>query len=165
MFSCDEIYTELLRDEIFLNEIETNFCGTVKDGKLDREKLSKEVFSDESKLKKLNLITHGKILKSAFCKMEGERLSFLEVPLLFENGFEKYFDGVIVVLRDLERRIDSVMRRDKTTREKVIERINRQFDYDNCDFAKYYVIHNNSNLSDLRQNTEKILENLERNIK
>lgn len=157
VFSCDEIYSELLLDGKFLLEIEKNFPGSVKDGRLDRNKLSAEVFKDEEKLKKLNALTHGKILSAAFKKTEGERLSFLEVPLLFENGFESRFDKVIVVLRDYENRISSVTVRDGISREEVINRIKRQFDYDKYDFAKYYVIHNNSNLADLRAKTLKTL--------
>lgn len=160
VFSCDKIYSELLCDKTFLSEIEKIFPGVVKGGKLDRRMLSSEVFKDTGKLKKLNALTHDKILCAAFCKMEEERLSFLEVPLLFENGFEKLFDGVVVVLRDFEKRVDSVMQRDKISREEVILRIKSQFDYDNYDFAKYYVIHNNSNFGDLKLNALNTLNSI-----
>lgn len=158
VFSCDKIYSELLSDGDFLFEIERSFPGAVKNGKLDRKRLSAEVFGDEEKLKKLNALTHGKILNAAFCRMEEEKISFLETPLLFENGYEKLFDGVVVVLRDFEKRVDSVMRRDKISREEVILRIKGQIDYDNYDFTKYYVIHNDLKLSDLKENTLKILD-------
>lgn len=160
VFSCDKIYSELLNDGDFLSAIEKNFGGVVEDGKLDREKLSAEVFCDSEKLKRLNSLTHGKILNAAFGKMKGEELSFLEVPLLFENGFEKLFDGVIVVLRDFEKRVQSVMLRDKLSRNEVILRIKSQIDYDNYDFTKYYVIHNNSNFGDLRINALKVLDKI-----
>lgn len=162
MFSCDEIYSELLTEKEFLNELDTVFGGVLdKDGKFDRKKLSGIVFGNEEELKKLNALTHKKILSAALRKMEGISLSFLEIPLLFENGFEKLFDGVIVVLRDLEKRIASVMCRDKISREQVISRINRQFNYEKFNFAKYYVIHNNGDFKDLAHKTLNLLKEIE----
>lgn len=161
VFSCDSIYTELLTSAEFLKKIDNEFCGVLNcDGSLNRQALSEAVFNNEASLKKLNSITHPEIMSAAFKKMEGMRLAFLEVPLLFENGLENYFDGVIVVLRDKEDRICSVMERDKTDREHVLLRINKQFDYDNFDFAKYYVIYNYGNLTDLELKTVLILQKI-----
>lgn len=161
VYSCDAIYTELLASTEFLNKINSVFCGVVtSDGRLDRQALSAAVFKNDAALKKLNSITHPEIMSAAFKKMEGHSLSFLEVPLLFENGFESLFDGVIVVLRDLEDRINSVMLRDNSDRESVLLRINKQFDYENGNFTKYYVIHNDGNLTDLALKTNKILQKI-----
>lgn len=159
VYSCDSIYSELLNSAEFLKKIDDEFYGVFKsDGSLDRQALSEAVFNNEAELKKLNSITHPEIMSAALKKMEGEKLAFLEVPLLFENGFENLFDGVIVVLRDKEERIRSVIARDKIDREHVLLRINKQFDYDNFDFTKYYVIHNCGNLVDLEQKTLKTLQ-------
>ena len=161
VFSCDKIYSELLTDKQFLQEIDKNFSGVINiDGSLNRSKLSCIVFNDEAKLKKLNEITHKKILSAAFGKMGGHKISFLEVPLLFENGFETLFDQVIVVMRDKDQRINSVINRDKISSKQVDLRINQQFDYENADFAKYYVIHNCSDLVDLKRKTVEILQKI-----
>ena len=165
VYSCDNIYSELLNSAEFLKKIDDEFCGVLKsDGSLDRQALSEAVFNNEVELKKLNSITHPAIMSAALKKMEGEKLAFLEVPLLFENGFENLFDGVIVVLRDKEERIRSVMARDKIGREHVLLRTNKQFDYDNFDFAKYYVIHNCENLINLEQKTLETLQKINSTI-
>ena len=92
---------------------------------------------------------------------EKEEMSFCEVPLLFENGYEKLFDNVIVVLRNEAERIKSISFKKQNLRVKnVLKRIKVQFDYKNGDFAKYYVIHNNGNLTDLRTNTCEILNRI-----
>lgn len=161
VFSCDSIYSELLTSAEFINKINTEFDGVLNsDGSLNRIALSNKVFNNEAALKKLNSITHPEIMYAAFKKMEGIRLSFLEVPLLFESSAEHLFDGVIVVLRDMEQRINSVMLRDKIDREQVLLRINRQFNYENINFAKYYVIHNHGNFAELEQKTLKILQKI-----
>ena len=161
VYSCDEIYAELLTKEDFLKRIEEEFAGVIEgDGTLNRKLLSQAVFNNEQALKKLNGITHPAIMDSALKKMEGTALSFLEVPLLFENGFEKLFDAVIVVLRDKEDRINSVMARDGISRNEAILRLNSQYNYDNSDFVEYYVIHNGGNLSNLEQKTLEILQKI-----
>lgn len=161
VFSCDEIYGELLKDKIFLNILVNNF-GNILDynGELDRKKLSAIVFSDSRKLKLLNELTHSEIMGEALKRTENFKLSFCEVPLLFENGYEKLFDEVIVVLRNEEDRISSVVERDKISREEVIKRINRQYNYHNSHFAEYYVIHNDSDLYELEQKTVKTLKRI-----
>ena len=161
VFSCDSVYSELLTSAEFLKKINDEFGGVLKnDGSLNRQALSEAVFNNEAALKKLNSITHPEIMSAALKKMDGMRLAFLEVPLLFENGLENLFDGVIVVLRDKEDRISSVMARDKTDREHVLLRINKQFDYKKFDFTKYYVIHNCGNLADLEQKTLTTLQKI-----
>lgn len=158
VYSCDKIYSELLNSSDFLKKIENEFVGVLNaDGSLNRKALSAAVFNNESALKKLNSITHPEIISAAFKKMEGSRIAFLEVPLLFENGFENLFDGVIVVIRNLEDRISSVISRSNLTREDVLLRINNQYNYEKSDFAKYYVIHNSGSFEDLDYNTRQIL--------
>jgi len=165
VFSCDLVYGELLKDKSFLEKL-TNEFGNIllADGTLDRNALSEKVFNDTNALKKLNALTHPAIISEVMKRAQGHRLSFCEVPLLFENGFEKLFDGVIVVLRDKERRISSVMARDGISRKNVILRVNSQFNYENKDFAEYYVIRNDGNLDDLRQKTLQILSKINNSL-
>lgn len=158
VFSCDEIYNELLRDEAFIKKLTQTF-GTeiLTDERLNKPKLAQIVFNDEKKLEDLNGITHNLIMQKAMELAKKEEMSFCEVPLLFENGYEKLFDNVIVVLRNEAERIKSIVSRSKICEQDVLKRIKVQFDYKNGDFTKYYVIHNNGNLTDLRTNTCEIL--------
>lgn len=157
VYSCDEIYSKLLEGELTV-KIAKIFESVVVNGKLDRKKLSGIVFSDADKLKTLTDLTNGEVIKYALSEMDKLKcLSFCEVPLLFENGFEELFDGVIVVTRNKEERIKSVILRDNLTEDEILSRIDSQFDYDNCNFAKYYVIHNNRDIAYLEQQTKNIL--------
>lgn len=163
--SCDEEYKKLLDEKEFLNELSLRFEGVVTpDGALDRRKLSKIVFGDKTQLEKLNEFTHPLIMERVLKAMQGKGLFFCEVPLLFEGGFEKLFDGVIVVLRNKSERIKSVCERDNLTAQQVENRINNQYNYDNNSFKEYYVIHNDGNLSDLRQKTQTILQQIYKSL-
>ncbi|MDE6585657.1 MAG: dephospho-CoA kinase [Clostridia bacterium] len=163
VLSCDEIYSELLQNNNFLSVLEKEFGGVIADdGSLDRCKLSELVFNNKDALTKLNSITHPAIMKEVFSKLQRERIGFCEVPLLFENGFEKLFDEVIVVLRDESERIKSVSLRDGLDLECIKKRLYVQIDYQNYTFTKYYVIHNDGNLSELSAKTAEIIKKLEK---
>ena len=154
VFSCDEIYSDLLKEEAFQKKLAKNFNDVIlPDGKLNRKKLADIVFNDKRALAKLNAITHPAIMDEYFKRAEGLTLCFCEVPLLFENGFEMLFDNVLVVLRDKNERMDFICRRDGIDEKEAQKRINSQTDYDNYNFAKYYVIHNDTDLNELKQKT------------
>ena len=159
VISCDEIYSALLQDRGFLKQICDEFGKVLtNEGALDRVKLSEIVFNDHEKLNKLNIITHPQIMQRAMEQMQGVGIHFCEVPLLFECGFENLFDNVIVVLRSENDRVKELMRRTKINKEQAVLRVKAQFDYHNKDFIKYYVIHNDKNLSDLYKQTLNLLE-------
>lgn len=163
VYSCDEIYDDLLKDNTFLAKIAAQFSSVIlPDGTLDRQKLSEIVFNDKSALNKLNFITHPAIMEEFFKRAEDKVLCFCEVPLLFENGFETLFNDVLVILRDKRERINFICRRDGIDENAALKRINSQFNYDNCSFAKYYVIHNDANLNDLKQKTIEFLSKIKK---
>lgn len=162
IFSCDEIYSQLTSDRDFLKILHHSFGDILNgDGTLDRKKLSEIVFNNPAKLAELDKITHPAIYKEMF-RMADEAggICFCEVPLLFESGAESLFDGVIIVMRNEEQRIKSVTARDKLPEQDVKKRISNQFDYNSADFTMYYVIHNNSDLSELERQTEEIIKKI-----
>lgn len=161
VISCDKIYADLLSDTNFVDILAAKF-GDIKnsDGTLNKKKLADIVFNDASKLKELNEITHPKIMQKAIEQMSGEGIFFCEVPLLFEGGFEKLFDGIVVVLRKKEDRVKELTLRSKIDEKQALLRINSQFDYENNDFIKYYVIHNDANLQILREKVYTILNEI-----
>lgn len=161
VISCDEIYKDLLTDKHFLSMLAKEFSGIIlSDGTLDRKKLSEIVFNDSVALQKLNALTHPAIMEEVFKAASANTVTFCEVPLLFENSLERFFDKVIVVLRDKGQRVESVIKRDNIARNKVLLRLNSQFDYENADLTEYYVIHNNADYADLKLKTLEILSEI-----
>ena len=140
VFSCDEIYKEIYTTEEYQLELLSAFPDCAVNGRIDKQLLTQRVFSDKNALSKLNEIAHKRIMSELYERMEnvaGE-IAFAEVPLLFEGGYERDFDQVIVVLRNREKRINAAVLRDKTTSEAVLKRINSQYDYDNEDNLKRF---------------------------
>ena len=85
---------------------------------------------------------------------------FAEVPLFFEANLKGKFDGAIVVKRNLQSRIASVISRSGLTEEEVIKRINCQFGYDNADLSEFTVIENDGDLVDLTETVKSAIKNL-----
>lgn len=76
------------------------------------ERISAQIYSDSNKLKALNNIMHPLILKrmlNFFDKYQKERIVFVEVPLLYELGWEKYFDHTICVAANLKTTIERLV--------------------------------------------------------
>ena len=134
VLSADEIYSDLLKDEYFVKGI----CDAVGDraalvnGRytLDRKAVAEKVFGNPAERKKLDDFTHDAIMREMFSRANDcSGVVFCEVPLLFESGYDKYFDCVIVVFRNENERINSVVSRDNKSEELVKEIIKNQYDY------------------------------------
>ena len=168
VYSCDVIYQELYQTEEYQNELLSLFPACESDGKADRKKLAKIVFSDASALKKLNEFSHGEIMARLFSLMEKENfiLSFAEVPLLFEGGYEKDFDFVIVIERNKALRVAATMQRDGISQEEVLQRMGNQWDY--CSAAhqkmmkdkKFFTIKNDGDENQLKLSINAILQSV-----
>ena len=134
VLSADEIYSDLLKDEYFVKGIcdAVGVRAVLMNGRytLDRKAVAEKVFGNPAERKKLDDFTHGAIMREMFSRANDCcGVVFCEVPLLFESGYDKYFDCVIVVFRNENERISSVVSRDNKSEELVKEIIKNQYDY------------------------------------
>lgn len=165
--SSDQIVSELYQKRSVKNKLKTLFPTAVKGAlflKIDRAKISAEVFNDKNKHKQLtDLITPLVLdqIKKRTAKLKAH--VFVEVPLLFECAYQSEFDGVMVITRTLDARIKSVKSRSNLTEEQVLSRIKNQVDYDKIDLSPYAIIQNDEDTKALEQNVlhtaKLILEN------
>ncbi len=134
VLSADEIYSDLLKDECFVKGIcdAVGVRAVLVNGRymLDRKAVAEKVFGNPAERKKLDDFTHDAIMSEMFSRANDcSGVVFCEVPLLFESGYDKYFDCVIVVFRNENERINSVVSRDNKSAELVKEIIKNQYDY------------------------------------
>ena len=162
VFSCDEIYKEISKTQNYLSELGKLFPFVIDEkGKLNREELAKTVFGNSENLKKLNALAHPMILSELNKRIEKEKgVVFCEIPLLFECNLQEEFDYVLIVLRELSLRIESIIKRDSTTSEKVLKRIENQFNYDTIKSppSNYFFIENNEGVHKLKEQVENLLK-------
>ncbi len=160
VFSCDEIYKELILSSEYIQKIKEAFPSVVLNGIIDRKLLSDIVFRHPNRRRTLNDIAHPLIMDRLFEYMNScpNELVFAEVPLLFEGNFENKFDAVIVIYRDIETRIKAIQTRDGLSKEAAVERIRSQFDYHSkegmlrLNASRACIVDNNSTRDDLYQN-------------
>ena len=128
VLDCDEIYHQLLTsDSALLAAIGKRFPGTVTDGLLDRKKLGKLVFSDESALQALNRITHGAVKNEVLCKLKSKpSLAAIDAIGLFESELAQLCDVTVAVTAPEEKRVQRLMARDGISEEYAKSRITAQ---------------------------------------
>lgn len=163
VFSCDEIYSDVINGEEYILSIKNIFGNAViTDGRVDRKKLSALVFEDEEKLKRLNSVSHPLIMKKLLHLTDKYSIAFAEVPLLFEGGYERLFDKVIIVYRDVLSRVKSVVRRDGLTEDDVKKRIENQLNYESLSANGYTIIYNDGDIEMLKREAEQFINELKK---
>ena len=152
--SSDEIVKELYETNAVKKKLKRLFPNAVSGKKqlvLDKSVIANTVFKDQKLHQKLTKTITPLVLKEIKKRTKDMvGLVFVEVPLLFECKYQKYFDAVMVIMRDKNTRIASVMARNNMTEEQVLERMNKQVDYDNLDLSECLVVENDGDLSFLK---------------
>ena len=105
------------------------------DGTLDREAIAEIVFHDSTERNWMDDAAHPLIKQRildrlAECKAEDEKLVVLDVPLLYEAGWEKIPDEIWVVYVDPKTQLQRLMHRNKLSENLAWERIASQMSMD-----------------------------------
>lgn len=115
-----------------------------KDGKLNKPLLASYIFNDDDKLHAVNAIIHPEVKKdyeSWLLYHSGSPIVAQEAAILFESGFDKFMDKIVTIYTPLEMRIERTMKRDNTSREKVLERIHNQMpDEKKAELSDYVIV-------------------------
>lgn len=161
VYIADDEARKITQSPEIIEEIKQKFGSEIfDDAILNREKLSKIVFSDPEKLKQLNAIIHPAVKKHFqdwVLKHKNAPYVIYEAAILFESGSYKNCDLIITVTAPLESRIQRVIQRDKTTREQVLKRINAQWN-DEQRIAKSDFVVENVNPETTKLEIDKILK-------
>ena len=169
VFDADSVAREVVvPGSIGLQQITAQFGTEVlkSNGTLDRAKLGAIVFSDHQELKKLNQITRPlikeKILKTiaAVKRSNSSTISIFEIQLLFEGGYQTYFDGIISLYERPEVQLQRLMTRNNLTKKVALERINSQMSMDEKRSRADFVIDNSFDLAHLENEIEKLISQL-----
>ncbi|WP_108396744.1 dephospho-CoA kinase [Devosia submarina] len=104
VFSADEAVGELYAGPA-VGEVDALFPGVARNGSIDKNELSRRLAADPAGFKKLEAVVHPLVrakIKQFMDDAEarGETLAVVEVPLLFESGYDYGFDAVGVTWVD-----------------------------------------------------------------
>ena len=120
---------------------------------VNSSKLSDLVFSNPSKLSKLNSLVHPLVKKdfTIWCNNQDSKIIFKEAAILFESGSNKELDAVICVCANEDVRISRIKKRDKKTEREIRLIISRQLSQDEKERLSDFKIINNGKSSLLLQ--------------
>lgn len=104
VFSSDDAVHELYRGAA-VGPVGAAFPGVVRDGVVDRAALGQATLGDPKKLRQLEAIVHPLVRTGiadflAAAQARGEPIAVVDIPLLFESGYDYGLDRVAVTLVD-----------------------------------------------------------------
>ncbi len=142
VFYADDIAKKIMNEDTILKQEIINLFGKeAYTESLNRKHIADIVFNDAFKLEQLNALIHPRTIAAANKWMQQQTKPYVikEAALMFEAGASTNLDYVIGVYAPQILRINRVMKRDKFTKEQVLERINNQIDENLkmklCDFV------------------------------
>ncbi len=157
MNTCPEIKKELIA--LFGTMIYTS------EGILDKKYLADIIFQDPAALSQVNHIVHPRVLDDFYVwsKTQTSSYVFFESAILFEARLNENFDFIICVTAPEAVKIQRVVERDKTTTEKVKERIRNQIDdTEKCGQSDFILYNDPAHL--LLEQIDHLLKHLENRI-
>lgn len=124
------------------------------DGLLDRKKLASIAFTDESKKQLLNKITHAHIGERVIDEIEKSASDMIAIDgaVIIGSNIEPMCKFIVSVIADRSVRLERIQKRDGITEKQALERLNAQPDDDFYKQNSEYIIYNNGDSEELRQN-------------
>lgn len=113
------------------------------DGSLNRELLASYLFASSAHIQQINQLIHPRVRTHFQDWVVGKACKpfvGLESAILYEAGFEKEVDFVVMVYAPLEVRVERAILRDQASREQVLKRIQSQMrDEEKLEKADYII--------------------------
>ncbi len=162
LIDADILARQALDDPEVFDRVIVEF-DCMEDGKIDRKKLGRIIFSDPQAKAALEALIHPFVIAKIEEFIQGrqdEKLVFLDIPLLFEVHLEYLCDKVVVVDVSLKNQIDRLKERDGIDEEYAKKIIKSQMPLEQKVKKADYVIDNNGSIEELKDQVEKVIEQL-----
>lgn len=145
---CIQKITQLLGNQVLVQ------------GQIRRDIVASMVFNDSSRLQKLQQILHPKVfakIEQEYENVKGQTDLFVaEVPLLFESGFDQFFDYTVVV--EAPRDICLERAHAKGMNEKEYDqRMSKRLSLDVMKEKADFIIHNQGTLESVEKQVKTII--------
>lgn len=156
--SIKEALTELVGPTLYCQ------CGC---GVMQKEVLSRFIFGNPENMARVNAIIHPRV-REDFGRWAGgyadKEFCVMESAILFESGFDADVDYTVCVDAPLALRIKRCVRRDNTTEQAVVARINSQMDQaEKCGLADFVIV--NDDVTALDPQIDEMIENCKKTFK
>ena len=134
----------------------------LKNGQLNRPLLASLIFSNPEE-QEWSKETQGQVILEELAAFKNqlaqtEAIFFMDIPLLFEQGYESWFDEVWLIYLDRETQIERLMNRDKLSLEAAESRLASQWSLDKKKKLATQIIDNSGSLDQLLSQIISLLE-------
>lgn len=160
----DAVCRELLqKDQPGWNGVK-NILGIeyiTENGHIDRKKLRQAIFDDVTVRRKLEQILHPptqeRVNRFIDQGRKGNRHVVVEVPLLFEKGWDSHFDKVVAVIADRETCLRRITTRDKVSLGQAEKSLDSQMDQNEKAKRADFIIVNSGSIEFLYSAIDKVV--------
>ncbi|QDX92782.1 dephospho-CoA kinase [Brevibacterium sp. JNUCC-42] len=134
-------------------------------GALNRKVLGEIIFSDREKRMVLNEIVHPEVrkemrLQAILAQQRGERLVFMDIPLLYESRLSYMVDKVVVVYVPESVQFTRLMERDEFDEEQATKRLRAQMNIEEKRKVAHHVIDNQGSRTDTLKQVDDLVTSL-----
>lgn len=159
----DEVVDGLLKEDFVIKGIRNILGDSVLSGeRIDKAKVAEIVFSDKDKRERLESLLHPLVInrmKEFIVKTDKKDVIIVEIPLLFEKGYEGIFDKTITVYTDAEIALKRLS--DKGIgRNEALKRLHAQMTVEDKIKRSDFVINNNGTIEETKRQVFSIYERL-----
>ena len=135
----------------FIDSFGKEFLDT--NNNIDRDLLRSIIFKDEHKKSLLESIVHPLVREEILKFIENSKSIYkiIMVPLIFETKSESFYDKIVVVDCEEKIQINRACKRDKKSRDDIINIMKTQASREERNSISDMVIMNNDSLEDLRK--------------
>ena len=150
IFNSDEYAKQLLKNNTqIIEKIKKTFGeNIVNENRINKQKISQIIFSNEKKLKIINDIIHPVVIQgfNQWCEKQTTKYIIKESALLFESKTYRELDKIIWVEASENLRIKRVEKRDNRKKNEIKKIINNQIHYKDVKTKIDYLINNNETI-------------------
>ena len=134
----------------------------LENGELDRPLLASLIFSNPEE-REWSKQTQGEIIREELAALrdqlaQTEAIFFMDIPLLFEQGYANWFDETWLVYVDRDIQLERLMKRDQLSKESAEVRLATQWSLDEKKKFASHVLDNNGSRDQLVSQVVKLLE-------
>ncbi len=132
------------------------------DGSLNRPVLREALFEDESLRKQVDSVIHPLVRKEVLCHCKKAKKEMnplvVEIPLLFETGWQKDFDCTLLVYASEEICVKRIMQRDLVNEKAALLSVAAQIPIQEKVQLADFLIDNNGTTAETRDQIEYLVE-------
>jgi len=136
------------------------------DGTLKRRELREKIIADPSCRDKVNEVLHPFIIRDMWTEWETQRRLhpdtpvIFDIPLLFEGGFDKDFDLILLVYATPQIQVERLIQRDGISRREAETTLSMQLPIESKKSLADRVIDNSADFGRTLQQVEKVWEEI-----